>query len=216
LKKNDIKVSSILPVPGGGPGGNIASANKDEREWSVQYAKDCCDLGVELGCRTLVCVAGWYIYGTKQQDAWNYALDSIIKIGQHASKSQVIVCIEPTASDSNLVESADDALMMKEQTGLNNTYVMFDVAHALYRNEPPTDYIYNMGKNLKHIHLTDYNRQPPGTAGCDFKAIMQALKDIGFDGYVTMETGFGDRGAHPDSCARRSLENLKEIEKTLE
>ena len=92
---------------------------------------------------------------------------------------------------------------------------MFDVTQALYRNEVPSDYIYQMGKNLKHIHMADYDRKAPGTAGCDFVDIMQALKDIGYDGYVTMENGFPTRSCHPDVVARESLENLKAIEARL-
>ena len=74
-----------------------------------------------------------------------------------------------------------------EQSELGNVGVMFDTAHAFHRCEPPTDYIYTMGANLKHVHLTDYNRTAPGTAGCDFVAIMQALDDVDYKGYVTLE-----------------------------
>ena len=41
LKENNLRISSVLPAPGGGPGGNIASANVLEREWTKQYWKDC-------------------------------------------------------------------------------------------------------------------------------------------------------------------------------
>ena len=62
VKENNIRISSILPAPGGGPGGNIASANKAEREWTKQYWKDCMDMGLEIDeCKTFLCVCGWYI-----------------------------------------------------------------------------------------------------------------------------------------------------------
>lgn len=41
LQENHLRISSMLPAPGGGPGGNIASANLAEREWTKQYWKDC-------------------------------------------------------------------------------------------------------------------------------------------------------------------------------
>ena len=104
---------------------------------------------------------------------------------------------------------------MMEDIGKENVKLMFDTTHALYRNEVPADYVYQMGKNLKHIHMADYDRKAPGTNGCDFISIMQALKDVGFDGYVTMENGFPTRSCHADVVARQSLENLKAIEKML-
>lgn len=215
LTDNKIAVSSMLPAPGGGPGGNIASISKAERDWTIQYWKDCMDLGLELDCKTLLCVCGWYSFGTRKRDAWKYAVESISQVADYAAKSGVTLMLEPTATDSNLVEAADDAIMMMEEIDKENVKLMFDTAHALYRNEVPSDYIYTMGKDLKHVHFTDHNRQAPGTAGCDFLPIMQALKDINYDGYVTMENGFASRGTHPDSIARQSLEHLRALEKQL-
>jgi len=215
LKDAGIVFSSLLPVPGGGPGANIASAIKEEREWSVQHVKDVVDMAVDFNCDKVLIVCGWMIYGTPQKEAWSYSREGIRSIAEYAKTKGVSLTLEPTPTDSNLVESADDALNMMEEVGLDNVSVMFDTAHAFYRNEPPTDYIYRMGKDLKHIHLTDYDRKAPGTAGCDFVSIMQALKDVNYDGYVTMETGFTARGNHPDSIARISLEHLKAIECTL-
>ncbi len=216
LRECNIRISSMLPAPGGGPGGNIASANPAERAWTIQYWKDCIDMGLKMDdCKTLLCVCGWYIYGTKKRDAWKWAMESIGEVAEYGEKSGVTLMLEPTATDSNLVEGCEDAIQMMEDIGRENVKLMFDVTHALYRNEVPSDYVYLMGKNLKHIHMADYDRKAPGTNGCDFVDIMQALKDIGYDGYVTMENGFPTRSCHPDVVARQSLENLKAIEAGL-
>lgn len=69
-----------------------------------------------------------------------------------------------------------------------------------------------MGQSRKThgtIHFTDYDRQVPGTNGCDFVPVMQELKDIHCGGYVAIKTSFSSRGNHPDSIARWSLENFK-------
>lgn len=215
LEDNGISVSTMLPAPGGGPGGNIASPLKAERDWSVQYWKDCMDLGVVFGCNMLICVCGWYSFGTRKQDAWENALNSLKQVAEYADGKGVTLCLEPTATDSNLVECADDAINMMKQVDRPNVALMFDTAHAIYRNEPATDYIYTMGSDLKHIHLADYDRKAPGTGGLDFVTIMQALKDTDYAGYVTMEAGFVHRGTDADSVARMSLENLKAIEAQL-
>lgn len=216
LEENHIAVSSMLPAPGGGPGGNIASACKEEREWTKEYWKKCMELGLDIGdCKTLLCVCGWYIYGTKERDAWKWAKEGLSEMADYAKQFGITLMLEPTATDSNLVESCEDAINMMEDIGKDNVKLMFDTTHALYRNEVPSDYVYQMGENLKHVHMADYDRKAPGTNGCDFVEIMQALKDINFDGYITMENGFPTRSCHPDSVARQSLENLKAIEASL-
>ena len=45
---------------------------------------------------------------------------------------------------------------------------------------------------------------------------MQALKDVGYQGYVTMEIGFNNRHVDPDGLARRSLTYLKSVEAQLQ
>jgi protein FrlC len=215
LDRHKIKASSMLPAPGGGPGVNPASATIEERKWTVQHYKDVIDLAVDFGCPTVLYLAGWYMFGTRQKEAWKYSLESLGEIAEYAQAKSIALMIEPQAADSNLVESAADALMMMEESGLSNVKVMFDIFHVLYRNEVPSDYVYTMGKNLKHIHMSDYRRLAPGQGGFDFLPVMQALKDIAYDGYVTMEIGFDSRSVQPDSIARLALEHLKGLEKQL-
>ena len=66
-----------------------------------------------------------------------------------------------------------------------------------------------MGKNLHHIHISDNNRLPPGKGRCDWVGFMEALTDIGYDGYLAMELGFDRRDIEPDFVARESYEFLK-------
>jgi fructoselysine 3-epimerase len=119
--------------------------------------------------------------------------------------------VEPTPTDSNLVESCDHAIEMMEQVGAKNVGLMFDTQHAYYRNEVPTDYIYRMGKNLRHIHLSELGRGAPGTGPGDFVGIVSALREIGYEGYLALEIGFNRRNVEPDLVARQAYEYLKPL-----
>lgn len=215
LDANNIKASSMLPAPGGGPGINAASAYVEERKWTVQHYKDVIDLAYDLGTPTVLYMAGWVIYGLSKRDAWKYSVENLQEVAEYAKTKNVTMMIEPQAADCNMVEGADDAIQMMEDVGMDNVKLMFDTFHALYRSEVPSDYVYKMGKNLKHVHFSDYRRLAPGQGGMDFLPVMQALKDVAFDGYVTMEIGFDLRAVHPDSIARLALEHLKDLEKQL-
>ena len=86
------------------------------------------------------------------------------EIAKTAADFGVVVVVEPTPTDSNLIESCDDAIELMEQVGAKSVGLMFDTQHAYYRNEVPTDYVYRMGKDLRHIHLSEFGRLPPGEA----------------------------------------------------
>ena len=49
--------------------------------------------------------------------------------------------------------------------------------------------IIDAGKWIRHIHLGDSNRLPPGYGHTDWKAAMAAIKQIGFNGYMNLECG---------------------------
>jgi protein FrlC len=121
------------------------------------------------------------------------------------------ICIEPTSADSNLIDSCDDVIALMDEIDRPNVAAMFDTYHTLYRNEVPTDYVYRLGKRLRHVHLADVNREPPGKGVVDYPLLIQALRDVAYDGYLTMEVGFNRRDVHPDSMARSAFDYLKRV-----
>ncbi|OES46670.1 sugar phosphate isomerase/epimerase family protein [Domibacillus iocasae] len=209
LKQKNLAVSAMLPAPGGGPGVNASSPLAEERAFTVNHYKEVVRLASEWECPTVIWVAGWVVHETSQQDAWNYSLEGLGNVAKYAKELGVTMVVEPTPADSNLIETADDALLLSEQTGASNVKVMFDTFHALYRNEVASDYVYRMADKLHHVHIADSDRLPPGQGRCDFPAVLKALKEIKYDGYLSMEVGFHTRQAEPDWYARTSIEYLK-------
>jgi protein FrlC len=212
MADRNLKPVSLLPAPGGGPGNNVASPVAEERVSAVAHYKEVIDLAHDLGADKIIYIAGWRVFGTPHQQAWDWTLAALRELGPYAADKGVMICIENTAADSNLVDTAGQAVMLRDQVGLDNVQLMFDTYHALYRNEVSSDQVYEMGPHLKHVHFADANRLPPGEGVVDWVGVLQALKDINFDGYCTMEIGFNMRNAEPDRYARSALNYLKSIE----
>jgi protein FrlC len=209
LKNNKLAVSSMLPAPGGGPGINPSSLLKEEREFTVKHYKDVIRLAHDLEAPTVIWIAGWASYGTSQKDAWNYSLQGLQDCARYAKELGVQLVVEPTPTDSNLIETADDALQLAEESGESNVKVMFDTFHALYRSEVPSDYVYRMKDKLAHVHISDNDRLPPGQGVGNFDTVLKALKEIDYKGYLTMEVGFHTRKADPDWYAQTSIDFLR-------
>ena len=215
FEKRDVKCSSVLIPSGGGPGLNSASFDPQERAAAIRLNKQVLDIGYELGAPILLYVGGWYGYGMPRAEAWKLTVEALNEIADYAAERDITVCIEPTADEANLIECAEDALALIQDSGRGNVAARFDVEHVLYRMEDPRDYVLGLGGLLKHLHVTDAGRVPPGDGVYDFAPMMQALKDIGYAGYVTVETGFG-RKYRPADVAARSLAYLKSVEAKLQ
>jgi protein FrlC len=206
---------SLLPAPGGGPGHNPASPLKEEREATVFHYGEVIDLAADLGAKLVLYIAGWQVFGSTRQEAYGRSLDCLQRIGKHAADKGITIAIEPTAADSNLIDTPHQALELMRDCGTPNVRVMFDTFHALYRDDVSADHVRILGKDLVHIHFADVDRSAPGDGKVDWLGVMQALKDIGYSGHLTMEIGFHTRTADPDFLARRALGYLKAIEKEL-
>lgn len=67
-----------------------------------------------------------------QKDAWNYSLEGLGEIAKYSEELGITLVVDPPPpADTNLIETADDALLLSEQTGASNVKVMFDTFHAL-------------------------------------------------------------------------------------
>lgn len=211
LKENNIVISSVLPAPGTGCGNNPSSPIKAERLHTIESYKDVIDLAYDLSGSGRIClyVGGWVIWGVSQDQAWEWSRECLIEIAKNAKEKGIIMAVEPTPEVSNLIETADDAIKLMKEANMDNVKVMFDTIHAYYRNEIPADYVDRMGKDLVHIHISDVKRTPPGTYN-DFKGLIESLKNINFDGFLTMEIGIVG-SVDPNYYARKSYEYLKSI-----
>lgn len=211
LDDNGIAVSSMLPAPGGGPGYNPCSVLAEERQETLEQYKEVIELCAEWGGKTVIYLAGWQIFGVSRPQAWEWSREALIKVAKMAADHGVTMVVEPQPVDANLIESCDDAIQMMEEVGAPNVKLMFDTIHVMYRNEVPSDYAYQMGKNLHHIHISDNDRLPPGAGRGDFVSLVSALKEVDFQGYLTMEIGFHRRDIEPDKVARQAFEYMKPL-----
>lgn len=211
LEYYNLEVSSMLPGLSGGPGHNVASPIPEERRHTIEHYKQVVELCAEWGGKTVLYIPGWQVFGTSLKQAWAWSSAALSEISKTAADYGVTMVIEPTSFDSNLIDRCDDAIELMEEVGEPNVKLMFDTFHALYRKEVSSDYVYRMGENLHHIHISDNDRLAPGKGRGDFVSVINALKDINYDGYLAMELGFDRRDIEPDYVARQAFEYLKPL-----
>ena len=80
LVDNGIALSSMLPAPGGGPGVNSASPLAAERAATVDQYRKVIDLCADLGGSTVIYVAGWQVFGTDREQAWEWSRQALTAI----------------------------------------------------------------------------------------------------------------------------------------
>lgn len=211
LSDEGIALSSMLPALSGGPGHNVASPIPEERRLTIDHYKDVIELTAFWGGKTVLYIPGWTVFGTTRKQGWAWSVEALRELAPVCAKHNVTLAIEPTSYDSNLIDTADHAVELMEEVNHPNVKLMFDTFHVLYRREVLTDYAYRMGEHLHHIHLSDEDRLAPGQGRGDYPSLIACLKEIGFDGYLTMEIGFDRRDVEPDLVARQAHDYLRSL-----
>jgi D-psicose/D-tagatose/L-ribulose 3-epimerase len=92
------------------------------------------------------------------------------------------------------------------------------------RDRPPdvADGLRTVARHLKHVHTCENDRGIPGTGHVDWPGVFQALRDIHYDGWLTIESfGFAlgelsaaasiwrDIAPSPESIAFEGVKFLK-------
>jgi sugar phosphate isomerase/epimerase len=108
-----------------------------------------------------------------------------------------------------MVISLNDGLDVVEEVGSDHFGLHLDVkAMAADSSRSVADTIRAAkGSRLLHFHANDPNLRGPGFGEMDFAPIFQALKEIGYDRWVSVEVF--DYAPDPRTIAEKSLEYMK-------
>lgn len=91
---------------------------------------------------------------------------------------------------ANCLMGTKDMLDFVDSVALPNVGIMLDMVHILIEGE-------DVGASLRmaqdrnclwHFHVSDSDRLPMGDGNYDIAAVIQALRDVSYDDYVTVET----------------------------
>ena len=68
-------------------------------------------------------------------------------------------------------------------------------------------------KYVAHVHMADNTRQQPGTGDINWRAGLQALKDIGYADYLAYECGIA---GEPKAALTESVQFVRDVIESLD
>jgi len=110
-----------------------------------------------------------------------------------AEKAGTLLLLEPlNRYETHLIKTLQDGVDVCEKVGSPHLKIMADFFHMSIEEANIADEIRKAGSHIAHVHLADSTRQMPGLGHTDFKAGFDALKEIGYTGYMALECGNPD------------------------
>ncbi|MCK5564323.1 MAG: sugar phosphate isomerase/epimerase [Planctomycetes bacterium] len=173
------------------PGSLKSTGPKTDHEEILKYAETAFVRAEKLGSKIIVFGSGGsrklpkdfsYEKGTEQFTAL------LKKMGPIAAKYGITVVIEPLNSkECNFINSVKEGTDIARAVKHPNIAVLADIYHMAKEDEGPESIRY-AGKLLKHCHIAEREgRKMPGTNNYDFTPYFKALKDINYQGRMSLE-----------------------------
>ncbi len=213
---------------------NLVSSDAGVRARGVEFLKRCVDRTAELGA-SLICgplYAGLGVMtGTRRNaEEWRWAADGLAEVAERAHKVRVTLCIEPlNRFETYFLNTQHDAAKLVKDIGAPNLRVHFDTFHANIEERNPAAALRSIAKVLGHVHISENDRGTPGTGHIDWRAVLSVLKQIKYDGWLTIESFaqpepdlaaaaaiWRDLARSGDELARSGIKFIKQLAKEVE
>ena len=192
------------------------------RQKTVEYGKALIDLCADLGGSVLV----WgspkqrnMEIGVTRTDAYQYAADALQELAPKLIENNVTIALEPLApNETNFLTNALETVELIERVQSPNVQLHLD-CKAMWGGEmnpdgsrrPMAEVIRQFAKYTVHFHANDPNLQGPGMGELDFNPIFEALYEINYKGWISVETFDYKPGVK--AISEKSIEYMKEIAK---
>ncbi len=193
LKENNLQCCSICGLFG--PDRDIRGPNEEYVQNGIEYIKMCLDACQKLECELFVGPAYSSVGRANmesekdRQKQWDTAVESFRQITDYAQKKGVIVAIEPlNRFETDFINICKDAIKMVKDVDSDMLKIHLDTFHMNIEEKSSKQAILDAGKLLYLLHASENDRGTPGTGQVRWDEVAQAIKRIGYDRYVVIES----------------------------
>src|SRR3954469_6662873 len=170
-----------------GPGRDFRGT-PEEQKTAMDYCKALIDQMVVLGCPSLIgpvySVVGKAdaVEPSQQKVEWALVVKNLKVLAKYAEQKGVQICLEPlNRFETDFLNTVEQALKLVKDVGSKAVKIHLDTFHMNIEQKNQGEAIRKAGKLLAHFHACGSDRGTPGKDHIDWKSIVKALKEIGYD-----------------------------------
>ena len=172
-------------------GWTLTDPDPEFRKKAISFISDMISFGAKFGAPAIIgSMQGSFGIGTSARldHGFQHFCEGLDLLGEKAKQEGVFLLVEPlnryeTSGFNHLFAFDNFQSYMKTR----NVKVLADLFHMNIEEDNLAQTILDYGKYIGHVHFADSNRKPMGLGHTDMKPIAAALKEIGYEGYVSAE-----------------------------
>jgi sugar phosphate isomerase/epimerase len=126
--------------------------------------------------------------GVTREQAFDWLREALEQLGPRAHAHGVPLLFEPlNRYETTLVRSVAEGLELIQPLRTQNIKLLVDLFHANIEEGSIPGALRLAGSQLGHVHFADSNRQAIGFGHTEMSGVVEALSEIGFNGYASAE-----------------------------
>jgi len=192
-------------------GFHLTSHDATVRQRTADYLVDLTLLCRDLGGKVMVLGSPLQrnlAEGATKARGMAYAAEVFRKILPVLESNRVALALEPLGpQETNFLLTAAEAVELIERVGSPQIQLHLDCKAMATEATPIAELIHQNRGVLAHFHANDPNRQGPGFGSLDFVPIFNALKEVRYEGWVSVEVF--DYSPGIERLARESIEYMR-------
>jgi D-psicose/D-tagatose/L-ribulose 3-epimerase len=190
LDANGLECTMCAILP---PGLSAIDSDAAVRAKTRDHLVRCVELAAQMGSKLLsgpVYAQAGYLAGRRRTpQEWDWAVECLRGVGPSLAANGVTLAIEAlNRFETFFLNTAADTADFCDAIGDPRIGVLLDTFHANIEEKNIAESCRHLGSRLRHVHACENDRGIPGSGHVDFPGIVDALKEIGYGGYLTIES----------------------------
>lgn len=188
-------------------GGSAISPDKAQRDGALDHLRwlvDCtAAIGGDVAAGPFHQPLGEFSGRGPTSDEVKWCADVHKEAAQYAARSGITLAVEPlNRFECYFLNTMEQAAALAALVDEPNYGYLFDTFHTNIEENDVPALIRSTFRWIRHVHITENNRGVPGAGHIPFQPIFDALRQSGWDGWLTVEA-FGS--ALPDLAAATKI-----------
>jgi sugar phosphate isomerase/epimerase len=188
----------------------FTSSDAHIRDQAVSRIKGLIDLAEHFGAIVNIGrVRGPIAPADSYEDSENRFLECLDAVAAYAEPKGTLVAVEPVNRyEINFINSVDEAYQIVQKLDRPNIKIQPDTFHMNIEDRCLEAAFVKCIDRISYIHVADSNRWAPGNGHLNFPNIINVLRSLGYEGYLTAEIL---ANPSPDEAAQMAAAYLRAL-----
>ena len=168
--------------------------NDPVRDFHVDRVKKFVDLAERFKSNNVLLVLGEYIWQREvipPELQWGWAVENTQALADYGAEQGIEIALELEPFRLSLLNNLKDMVRFIDDCDRPNVKANIDVSHLVLADVSPAEVSCLQGK-AAHVHISDCDGKvhgdlPPGRGVVKFMPYLQAIKELGIDGTISLE-----------------------------